>query len=408
MYCSKCKLRVADDSVTVCPVCQGRLQVDEKNEEALNDAVDKRRSEVSEISVEDKFSAYEKPDQSLDFNPQELGLQSSDQGDQVEEDEDIRALADLWEEEDIDADLEGVLAEAFSLDEANDDVDKADDLDLEFGKSEVLASRPPVTSVKRNLSPLLLLLLIIVIGVGGASWLYLQKTGGKSESIAKLRSLPQPKEPVVVDKATTPEPTREIAESPVDGKTGKLVAAVPARDLAQVKVADHKVKDAETLPEKAAAYQAVVVSSQSPDGGLEKLAGRQAEVLAKPVQINKIKAQTKSLTPSSPTSFKDEAGKSAEEIAGKAVTAKVEVTPVFLYAIHIGSFKSHKRVDRQLKMLQEKGFAAYRVEVDLKAKGVWQRVMIPGGATRDEAKVVQKKLAELFPREDSLIKKIKN
>ncbi|MCD6430976.1 MAG: SPOR domain-containing protein [Deltaproteobacteria bacterium] len=451
MYCSECKLRVADDSVTVCPVCQGRLQVDEENEKAFNDAVDNKGSAVSGISVEDKFSAYEKPDQSLDFNPKEIGLQASDPGGQVEEDEDIRALADLWDEEDIDADLEGVLAEAFSLDEANDDIDEVDDLDLELGRSEVLASRPSVTSANRNLSPLLLLLLIVLIGAGGASWFYLQKTGIKSEPIAKPRSLPQSKESVTADKAATTEPAREIAGSSAGVKTAKLAAAVPVQDLAQVKVAAHKVKDVETPPEKVVTDQSTAVSSQSSDGGLEKLAGRQAEVLDKPVSSGKVKAALSSapietateavkksevlvaaqesvgekalisekaviegdakvveqLTPSSSTSLKDESGKSAEKTATKVVTSKVEVSSVFHYAVHIGSFKSQKRVARQLAMLQEKGFAAYQVEVDLKEKGVWQRVMIPGGATRDEAKALQKKLAELFPKEDSLIKKIK-
>ena len=197
--------------------------------------------------------------------------------------------------------------------------------------------------------------------------------------------------------------------------------------------------------------QSTAVSSQSSDGGLEKLAGHQAEALDKPVSSEEVKAALSSapvetateavkksevlvaaqesvgekalvsekaviegdakvveqLTPSSSTSLKDEAGKSAEDTAAKAVTSKVEVSSVIHYAVHIGSFKSQKRVARQLAMLQEKGFAAYRVEVDLKEKGVWQRVMIPGGATRDEAKALQKKLAELFPKEDSLIKKIK-
>ncbi len=457
MYCSECKLRVADDSVTVCPVCQGRLQADDENEKGFNNTADNRASGASEILVEDKFSAYERADQTLDFNPKELGLQSSDQEEQAEEEEDIRALADLWEEEDIDADLEGVLAEAFSLDEANEDVDVEDDLGLELGKSEVLPSQqPPVTPANRNRSPLLLLLLIIVIGAGGASWFYLQKTGVKPTPIVQPRSQPQPKEAVVADRAATVKPAQEVTGSSSGDETAKLAATVPARDSAQVKVADSIVKDGVTSPEKVTAAQPAAATPQPTDGELEKLAGSKTEVLDKaaspaevktalssapvgtdaelvkktevsvaslegagektsvseeavvegdekvvePVQNNEITVQAEPLAPTTSTAPR-------KEVVAKAVSSKVEVYPVYYYAIHMGSFKSQKRADRQLAMLQEKGFAAYQVEVDLKDKGVWQRVMIPGGTTRDEAKVVQKKLADLFPKEDSLIKKIK-
>ena len=63
MYCAECKLRVADDSITVCPVCQGPLQPDTENEEVFGGAVDKdgsaaRGNQVFDIRVEDKFVAY--------------------------------------------------------------------------------------------------------------------------------------------------------------------------------------------------------------------------------------------------------------------------------------------------------------------------------------------------------------
>jgi cell division protein FtsN len=61
------------------------------------------------------------------------------------------------------------------------------------------------------------------------------------------------------------------------------------------------------------------------------------------------------------------------------------------YVVHVGSFKSEKRASRQLARLQKKGFSAYIAVVDLKGKGVWQRVMVSGGATREDAKAVQAK-----------------
>ena len=448
MYCSECKLRVADDNVTICPVCEGPLQPDAENEEVVVDAADKDDSTAPEIRVEEKFDAYEKPDQGLDFKPEELGLQSSDQEGLDKDDEDIRVLAELWEEEDIDADLEGILAEAFSLDEANDDIEAEDDLDL--SPLEVSPVQPPAAVPESNRRPLLLLLILIVIGVGSASLFYMQKPGPKTDSIVK--PLPLLKEPVAAEKVVTAEPTTVVVENVADDKTGKIAAiADPARDSALVEVANLKAQEAEALPKEESANLKTEVDSQVSAEKQEALAGDSAEVLDKTVTSEEMKTvpspvpalepvkksetlvaslgraeekaslpgealpeedvkivdETKSLVPSSDSSPHEEVGKTSARVDEEAVVDKTEVASELLYRIHIGSFKSHKRAANQLAMLQEKGFAAYQVEVDLEGKGIWQRVMIPGGTTRDEAKAVQKKLAELFPREDSLILKSK-
>ncbi|MEA3332535.1 MAG: hypothetical protein U9Q58_02940, partial [Pseudomonadota bacterium] len=146
MYCSECKLQVADDDVTVCPVCQGPLQPDVKTEEVFNDAADKGGSVAfedwsPETRIDEKFSVYENPDQNFDFNPEEFGLQSSEHEDPAEKVEDIQVLAELWDDEDVEADLEGVLAEAFILDEAEKDIDvnnrNIDDKNLDIINEDV-------------------------------------------------------------------------------------------------------------------------------------------------------------------------------------------------------------------------------------------------------------------------------
>ena len=415
MYCSECKLRVADDNVTICPVCEGPLQPDAENEEVVVDAADKDGSTAPEIRVEEKFDAYEKPDQGLDFKPEELGLQSSDQEGLDKDDEDIRVLAELWEEEDIDADLEGILAEAFSLDEANDDIEAEDDLDL--SPLEVSPVQPPPAVPESNRRPLLLLLILIVIGVGSASLFYMQKPAFKTGSVAK--PLPLPREPVVTEKVTVAKSATAVVENATDDKTGKIVAvADPARDSASVEVANLKAQEAEVLPKGESAKRIAEVGSQVPAEGQEKLVGHPAEVLDKTVTSEDIKTVPSPVPVLEPVkksetlvislgSAEEKASVSEEALLeeGAKVVDKTEVTLRIPYGIHVGSFKSHERAANQLAMLQEKGFAAYQVEVDLEGKGIWQRVIIPGGTTRDEAKVVQKKLAEVFPWEDSLILK---
>ena len=76
------------------------------------------------------------------------------------------------------------------------------------------------------------------------------------------------------------------------------------------------------------------------------------------------------------------------------------------YVVQVGSFGNFEGAACQLAKLHKKGFAAYSVQADLGDKGVWQRIFVPGGTSRSEAKLVQEKLSRLLPQEESLIRKL--
>ncbi|MCD6533333.1 MAG: SPOR domain-containing protein [Deltaproteobacteria bacterium] len=555
MYCSECELRIADDDVTICPVCQGPLQPEAKNDgmfDTANAAIDKSGSVVSEnqspetliseVPIDDKFSAYESFDQDGDFNPEKLGLLSSEQKDPATQEEDIRVLADLWENEDVDADLEGVLAEAFSLDETEKgidadlnigidedlnkeqcvdlaadldldfdldtsapaeafaeadveaDVDKYKDLDLDFergidvedknldvnesslsfddtdegvdvnyktdemiadniyddknidveelelnvdsgkddlddlddlkvGHSEVLPTMPPIAASPRNRRPLLLLLLLVVIGAGGACWLYMQSFAAKpkvrvAKQIPASRSVkpvsaPPVKRKIVAEKVTLKEPVSKVVQDASGGQVG----TVSVSGSANVKAINEK--KAGTLPQVTKPVKAIVI--QPSVKGQERLIAQKMEVSDKPAAGLVKKSKTPAAPPISvgeKTSVSvgkrvQDGSKSIFEVKPFAETAPAaaasitEEAKALPYVVHVGSFRSTIRASNQVAMLQEKGFPAYHVEVYLENKGVWQRVFVPGGVTRGEAKDMQQKLAESFPREESLIRKIR-
>ena len=448
MYCSECKLRVADDNVTVCPVCQGPLEPEVENGAELVNDIAADRAEP-EIKVGDKLSAYEKPGLDLDFNPEDMGLQSSKPVAPDAEEEDIMALTDLWEDEDIDADLEGVLAEAFSRDEVNEVVEMEDELDLgeeglDLDKTDLFSTPPasPVTPARSSRSPLLILLLV-VIGVGGASWFYFQNSGIKpggqvvkpvaQTKVLKSSTKPVAKESSVVEKVKAEKPVVAALSRPVVSESPKPEPETPVRDLITAKAGaelnDKKDKLVSTFSQTVAG--APIAATPVPDVEPEVVVSGQSAVASSKKTEVEVAALENSgkVTISSgdlpenlstvadkkeePEPLEDTPPRDAEKIPVAGVSAKPTKARVNAgdpaivpYAVHIGSFKSQKRVSRQMAMLNKKGFAAYSVEVDLKDKGVWQRVMVPGGATREEAKIVQKKLAELFPREESLIKKV--
>lgn len=446
MYCPECELRVADDYVTVCPVCQGPLQSETINGEMPGIPVDKGGSSVvaesgssetrvSEGRIDDKFSDYKNPEHDFDFNPEEFGLQTSAQEDPAAEEEDIRVLADIWKDEDIDADLEGVMAEAFVLDEADKDIGiEVPNLGKDDRKpvqSEVIPASPAApaaVSQQKKRRPLLLLLLLVVIGIGGGSWFYSQNFGAKPESrgvkpipspqVVKPVSSPPVKKQLIAEKIKKTEPAPEVAP-----KTPEVsITTAPVSDSAAPKDSPlNALKEKVTLPSQETSVESVAAAvSRSSAEGQEKLSAQKAEVLDKPADGLVEKTDQ-------PALLLESAGEKTSvhkvelaqndpkgvvktkplEDAVKTVTSKTKEPLVLPYAVHIGSFRNKEGASRQLAMLQKKGFAAYQVEVDLKEKGVWQRVLVPGGVTLKEAKVVQQKLADIFPKEDSLIRKIR-
>jgi len=291
MYCSACRLWFAEDDASVCPVCGGLLQLEVDNEKVVND----------NVGASDHSSVRQDP---------------SEDGDEA-----IRFLDDLWEKEDIDADLEGVFADIFDLDddevgELGVDVETVDE--PKSGKPEDLCVPPLAVMPNRNNSLLLLVLVLMVIVVGSGSWLYMRNLGLKPvESVGRQASQPRQVHPATLPAAKTP--------------------VVPQRNTT-----------------------------------------------AKPV-----------VAISTP----------AEKPLEKSVAVEVKLSPALSYVVQIGSFKTKAGLDRQLAKLRKKGFAAHPVRVDLGKKGIWQRVYVSGGTSREKAKVMQEKLHKFFPLEKSWIVK---
>ncbi|MBN2808969.1 MAG: SPOR domain-containing protein [Deltaproteobacteria bacterium] len=441
MYCSKCKLRVADDSITICPVCQGPLAlVPEAEKPQESDA-----GRVSpKIRIGEKFDAYTKYEKNLDFDPELLGLQS-EKNSSVEADDDIMALSQLWEDEDLDKDLEGIFADALSLDEIeqNKDFTKEfekeldEELDREidsveksspFGQSEAFSAEPapapaPAMPPARSRSPLFLVLLLLV-GLGGAAWYYMHNLGVKPQ-VAKV-------EPRTAVTRPAPAAQMEVKEPRVEVPPVKMVEPTGAAPSGVVE--EKSGRDTVSAP------AAVSESSPSPVAAPVAISVSAPVVIPVPAQISNpapaAEVEMAAALPSRPTSAAETAAalpvpapaaagaepvaptkeREAESVQERtnAVAEQAPPAPVastsdvarLPFAVHIASFRSKARVDRQIALLQAKGFTAYSVEVDLGEKGIWQRVLVPGGTTRAEAETVQQKLVHAFPKLGSLIKKV--
>ena len=428
MYCTECKLRVADDSIKVCPVCQGNLQPE----------VEKDFTPDQGLELQDESVAGPQADAGLDFDPEILGLKSSDQKDAAEDVDDMRVLADLWEKEDIDADLEGVFADAFSIETV--DLVPEETAEPELPASGTLNperfSARPVRQQKLWL-PVLLVAGLIVVGCG---WFFLKSNGvkpvagiddtSKSATLVKAQVEPEADKPAVTERTLEPVVNPAAESEMVQPKLSPAVIvatddsidpAVETRATAAVEVSSQvpmesaKQLDADAVAIKAAGVQPsaeIVVRPEDPPVEIlpETLDLPQDEAVSEIAERNAVSnppvlAPGKSAAGPAPV-----AKKTAAEAAQPAASSTPAVTVVAAggsrYVVHVGSFRSFEGAARQLAKLHKKGFAAYSVQADLGDKGVWQRIFVPGGASRSEAKLVQEKLSRLLPREDSLIRKL--
>jgi len=453
MYCSECKLRVADESVVICPVCQGVLQPESEIEEKPEpvDFVDElaavfETDQDPEIKLDDKLDAYVRDDADLDFDPAALGLKASDEEDPAASADDIRVLADLWEKEDIGADLDGVFADAFNLEEVDPEpvpvapvAMKSESPAPEYSEEPTPVMSTPKSSVpveKSRSLGLPLLIFIVLLAAGGGSWFYMQNAGVKSENkiVHEVKSpAPVPVEPQVKSR---PEPV-VVNNKPVKDETAPVVeensvAAVkspPAGDATvENSAGDNRdsVAAAENKAEAPAAADSGEAASDLP-AVTDAAASPSAEPLADAGPALSSMVEKKTLPESAAGSAAENQQREtvpAAEAVSESIPAKKEnavvvpekVTPAAVqeaaaagprYVVHIGSFKNEAGAARQLAKLQKKGFAAYKVEVDLGEKGVWQRIFVPGGVLKSDARQVQEQLAKSFPREESLIRKIK-
>ena len=455
MYCSECKLRVADDSVVTCPVCQGALQSESEVEEPSEsvDFVDElaavfKTDQDPDIKLDDKLDAYVRDDANLDFDPEALGLKSSEEEDPEASADDIRVLADLWEKEDIGADLDGVFADAFNLKE----------VDLESVPEEQVAIKPeksvpeiPVMSTSvmstpeistpvppenpRNLG-LPLLILIVLLIAGGGGWFYMQNAGVKPENKlareikspapipvpTKPQIKPQP-EPVVVSNKPVADKVVPAAEgntvvtakiSPAGDETAENSAGDKPNLSTDVK-AEPAVAAGSSETEAASLATTAETSTQPAAESLVAAASDSSPIVEKKTQSD-AESEPAAENQASETQPVEKATPEPVPVKEKAVPVPEKVNPAAApavtvtgtrYVIHVGSFRNEAGAARQLAKLQKKGFAAYKVEVDLGDKGVWQRIFVPGGVLKSDAQQVQEQLAKIFPHEESLIRKIK-
>ncbi len=391
MYCPECKLKIEDDSKTYCPVCGGSLLPDEN-------------------------ARLDKP---IDFNPEELGLQPVPEKNDGCDENDISALAELWRDEDIDTEIEGVLAEAFSLEKIAETDRTAEngeegaaglaDLQVEEVEEALAAAfvqEPETATVvsgsaamaeepgdeeagdkfssprtpRRRFSLLWPALALIVIGVGG--WFFWQEPRKPVRPRPQLQAVPMVPDRRLSEKndAEKESPSVQLPESRERKETATTLQSAE-RPIAMEKVA---VEEEQPVPAVQTAHEeSTAAVSKTP------LA---ASPVAQAVH-EKSAAATKTSVAATPAPSQREV----------AVQTGAPRAPAARYVVHCGSFRSLERARVQAERLRRKGFSVFVRKVSLKRKGVWWRVLVAGGDTLSAARRTRAKIGQSFPKEGTRI-----
>jgi cell division protein FtsN len=439
MYCPQCDLKIAGQTAHECPICGTHLisEVEagltrEQPPESLsmNDADGNGSCDLGALLA----SSGEE----IDFDPEALGLTRTPSGEELPKDEDISVLAEMWNSEDIDLELERVLGEAMtpvelvetgtrttdepaaagpppempippaeplpeellltesspeepvaeSLEEAPETIAEAE----AAVRDEIFAGRepeepesgaqppeeePPVMfeavpppPEDRGHGPLVIIVIVLLV-IGGAVGGYLYWAGQRHRADSenpRATSLPT----TVVEEKVVPVPPAKNPPAP----TSAPAVATPLPEPGKKKV--------EAAPEK---------STAKVDSAAKKAAA--APSAARPA------AKSKPLKP---------APKAAARPAAKTVKKTPVPSPApapARYAVHAGSFQNIEKAKSQAARFRKAGFKkAHVVKVDLKAKGVWYRILIPAGATQADAVKVRLEFNHKFAGEPSRIIKL--
>ena len=450
MYCPQCDLKIAGESASECPICGtgliSELEAGLAEESAAEKLSTNRGADGGSCDLEALLAS---PGDEIEFDPEALGLTRTPSGEEGPGDEDISVLAEMWNEEDIGAELDRVLGEAMTPVDTvgggrqsaaepgpagkrpavGSDKMAAADFDGIFAgmredtpgpagpaAPEPEEEEPPVLfepagspPEERGHGPLILIVVVLLV-IGGVVGGYLYWAGQKKSTVVKrpVSSLATTR---VEDKIFPVPPS---APTPAPDKTAPVPAPVKAPEKASVKVAPKTVGHSQGLAAKPLPAGSKPESATTA-GKVEKTAAEPpaAPVGNKPEAKNKPKTQAKAQAGKqaksrAPVAHRAQKTAAAAPSVNKPLVVKKNPAPAKkMYAVHVGSFTSPEKARGQAARFRRAGFKSARVvKVDLRARGIWYRVLIPVSPNQAEAVKTRLRFKHKFPGEPSRIIKL--
>ena len=459
MYCPKCDLKIAGESASECPICNTTLisEVEAGLAEFVPAEGLPKKGGGGDGSC-DLEALLASSSEEIDFDPEALGLTRTSSGEELPKDEDISVLAEMWNSEDIDLELERVLGEAMSPVEMVETGSRPEKTTAPESGPEPEPAMPPQPEMQPGAagfeSQAAEEAASETVATGAAA-IFAESAIPEKETTAKM--VPEEEPPVMFE--TVGAPPEDRGHGPLimivivllviggavggylywagqqhDNKSGKTTAAVlptvavkdqvkpvtPAPAVPENTVAARPARNAE-LSAAAQPVQATplpeaskkVVKTVKPEA-VKRVPKAAPQVKTKPVAKPVAKpapkpAPVKAAVPAkkSPARVKKAPATARTPAVAKPLIVKKTMAPAVPttgYVVHAGSFQNPEKAQAVAVRYRKAGFKkAHTVKVDLKAKGIWYRVLIPAGTSQAEAVKARLAFTHKFPGEPSRI-----
>ena len=394
MYCKNCQLEIKDQEGSECPLC-GSTLVEPSVDETMHDTA----GGIDFDAMQDDAAAFVLDNE--DNGDMELESQKSREMDNRRTDREMHASgqADHAPTMRTPALIDDKTTEM--LDQALEEYDPMVD---EHFKVKKVGSKSSTT---------LLLIVLLVCALGGAGYYYfMMKEQAPPEPIAPVKIAAPQKQDAVLDKVLRKEPAAPATaqQATVDNTTQeplKHEALKPAQTAG--KRADIQAVAEQPVPETKPAEP--VEASKTPEKTLQSDKKQSAVVIEKtegPSSApHKVEAPAAAMVqePSRETvkSAVSEPAKKPAAPPAAAFEKPVARTGQPVFSVLIGSFRNQSNAEAEVRRLSKLGYDVRAAEVDLKAKGLWRRVLIGSYKSRSEALQMAEEIRRKSGKKDSSV-----
>ena len=363
MYCKNCQLEIKDQEGTECPLC-GSTLVEPSGDGAIRDTA----VGIDFDAMQDDAAAFVLDNE--DNGDMELESQKSREMDNRRTDREMHASgqADHAPTMRTPALIDDKTTEM--LDQALEEYDPMVD---EHFKVKKVGSKSSTT---------LLLIVLLVCALGGAGYYYfMMKEQAPPEPIAPVKIAAPQNQDAVLDKVLRKEPAAPATaqQATVDNTTQESLkheALQPSQTA--VKKADTQAVAEHPVPETKPAEP--VEASKTPEKTLQSDKKQSAVVIEKTEGPSAAPHKIEAPAPVVAQEPSRETVKAAVSEPAKKPAARTG-----MFSVLIGSFRNQGNAEAEVHRLSKLGYDVRAVDVDLKAKGLWHRVLIGSYKSRSEA-----------------------
>jgi cell division protein FtsN len=396
MYCENCQLEIKDQGETRCPLCGNQLRESSAEETMAGNAAGIDFNEIQDATG--AFVLDDDDSGGMDFvsqPAQEMSSRGTGRDMPAEAAARAQTARPVTLIDDSTTDM---------LDQALEEYDPMVD---EHFKVEKAGS-------KSKTSLLLVVLLICVLGAGGYYYFFMMREPAPPAPVAPVKIAKTKKPDAVLDKVLKKEkaPAESGQPATADNATHAAKKPEPGKpaQTAEKKI-EEPVAAEPQAPEAKSALPAAV--SQTPEKVPYKDKKQPAVVAEKTEELPP--TQHGAEPPPAPVMAQDASREAGKAAGAEQIKKTVAPTPAPaekpasvgaghpVFTVLTGSFRTQSNADAEVQRLRTLGYDAHAVKVDLKAKGVWTRVLIGSWTNRAEARQMAEDVRRKTNKKDASV-----